>query len=120
MLRYAQTNVQANLRVVTEDVELGDVLLREGDAVMAVNSSANHDDAVFDAPDRLDLDRSHNPHLAFDHGLHYCVGAPLARVQLQEAVAGLLRRLPTLRAAAPPAWKTGLKTRAPRSLPVTW
>ncbi|MEV6671897.1 cytochrome P450 [Streptomyces sp. NPDC051172] len=120
LLRYAQTNVQANLRVVTEDVELGGVTLRAGDAVMAVNSSANHDEAEFDDPERLDFGRVHNPHLAFGHGVHHCVGAHLARVQLQEALAGLVRRLPALRAAAPPLWKTGLKTRAPRTLPVTW
>ncbi|WP_424888947.1 cytochrome P450 [Streptomyces sp. XH2] len=120
LLRYAQTNVQANLRVVTEDIDLGGVTLRAGDAVMAVNSSANHDEAAFEDPGRLDLGRVRNPHLAFGHGVHHCVGSHLARVQLQEALAGLVRRFPTLRAAAPPLWKTGLKTRAPRTLPVAW
>ncbi|WP_275462251.1 cytochrome P450 [Streptomyces noursei] len=120
LLRYAQTNVQANLRVATEDIELGGVTLRAGDAVMAVNSSANHDTAVFDSPEQLDLARTPNPHLAFGHGAHHCVGAQLARIQLQEALTGLVRRFPTLRATSPPTWKTGLKTRAPRTLPVTW
>ncbi|WP_116209354.1 cytochrome P450 [Streptomyces olivoreticuli] len=120
LLRYAQTNVQANLRVATEDVELGGVTIAEGEAVMAVNSSANHDETVFEDPGRLDLDRAHNPHLSFGYGVHHCVGAQIARVQLQEALAGLVHRLPDLRAAAPPRWKTGLKTRAPRTLPVTW
>ncbi|MEU3062909.1 cytochrome P450 [Streptomyces subrutilus] len=120
LLRYAQTNVQANLRVATEEVRLGGVRIAEGEAVMAINSSANHDESVFDAPDLLDLSREHNPHLGFGHGVHHCVGAQIARVQLQEALAGLVRRFPGLRAAAPPQWKTGLKTRGPRSLPVTW
>ncbi|MEU2869702.1 cytochrome P450 [Streptomyces olivoreticuli] len=120
LLRYAQTNVQANLRVATEDVELGGVTIAEGEAVMAVNSSANHDETVFEDPGRLDLDRAHNPHLGFGYGVHHCVGAQIARVQLQEALAGLVHRLPDLRAAAPPRWKAGLKTRAPRTLPVTW
>ncbi|GGZ86694.1 cytochrome P450 [Streptomyces subrutilus] len=120
LLRYAQTNVQANLRVATEEVRLGGVRIAEGEAVMAINSSANHDESVFDAPDLLDLAREHNPHLGFGHGVHHCVGAQIARVQLQEALAGLVRRFPGLRAAAPPRWKTGLKTRGPRSLPVTW
>ncbi|MEV7831924.1 cytochrome P450 [Streptomyces subrutilus] len=120
LLRYAQTNVQANLRVATEEVRLGGVRIAEGEAVMAINSSANHDESVFDAPDLLDLAREHNPHLGFGHGVHHCVGAQIARVQLQEALAGLVRRFPGLRAAAPPQWKTGLKTRGPRSLPVTW
>lgn len=87
---------------------------------MAVNSSANHDETVFDDPGLLDLDRDHNPHIGFGHGPHHCVGAQVARVQLQEALAGLVRRFPELRAAAPPEWKTGLSTRAPRTLPVTW
>ncbi|NED88333.1 cytochrome P450 [Streptomyces sp. SID11233] len=120
LLRYAQTNVQANLRVATEDVRIGGVRISAGEAVMAINSSANHDETVFDTPDILDLARDHNPHLGFGHGVHHCVGAPIARVQLQEAVSALVRRFPGLRAAAPPQWKTGLKTRAPRSLPVDW
>lgn len=118
LLRYAQTNVQANLRVATEEVRIGGVRVSAGEAVMAVNSSANHDETVFDTPDILDLARDHNPHLGFGHGVHHCVGAPIARVQLQEAVAALVRRFPGLRAAAPPQWKAGLKTGAPRSLPV--
>lgn len=120
LLRYAQTNVQANLRVATEDVRIAGIPIAEGEAVMAINSSANHDESVFDTPAVLDLTRGHNPHLAFGHGVHHCVGAQIARVQLQETLSGLLRRFPGLRAAAPPEWKTGLKTRAPRSLPVSW
>ncbi|MGC0415584.1 cytochrome P450 [Embleya sp. AB8] len=120
LLRYAQTNVQANLRVATEDLTLAGVRIGAGDAVMAINSAANHDETVFAAPEHLDLARTPNPHLSFGHGVHHCVGAQLARVQLQEALTALLARFPTLRAAAPPTWKTGLKTRAPRTLPVTW
>lgn len=120
LLRYAQTNVQANLRVATHDVEFGGTTIRAGEAVMAVNSSANHDETVFDDPEDLRLDRSPNPHIAFGHGAHHCVGAQLARVQLQEALTALVRRFPALRSAAPPTWKTGLKTRAPRTLPVAW
>ncbi|MGW4229978.1 cytochrome P450 [Streptomyces sp. NPDC004980] len=120
LVRYAQTNVQANLRVATEDIRMGGVRIAEGEAVMAVNSSANHDETVFESPGLLDLTRDHNPHLGFGHGVHHCVGAQIARVQLQEAVSGLVRRFPGLRAAGPPEWKTGLKTRGPRTLPVTW
>ncbi|WP_329179224.1 cytochrome P450 [Streptomyces sp. NBC_01477] len=120
LLRYAQTNVQANLRVATEAVDIGGVTIAEGEAVMAVNSSANHDESVFEHPGLVDFDRERNPHLAFGHGVHHCVGAPVARVQLQEALAGLTRRFPALRSAAPPSWKTGLGTRAPRTLPVAW
>ncbi|MFD6274644.1 cytochrome P450 [Streptomyces sp. NPDC060209] len=108
------------MRIATEEVRLGGVTIAEGEAVMAINSSANHDETVFRAPGLLDLDRDHNPHLAFGHGVHHCVGAPVARIQVQEALAGLVRRLPGLCAAAPPVWKAGLTTRAPRTLPVTW
>ncbi|MYS81525.1 cytochrome P450 [Embleya scabrispora] len=120
LLRYAQTNIQANLRVATEPLTLAGVDIAEGDAVMAINSSANHDESVFDTPEQLDLTRNPNPHLGFGHGVHHCVGAQLARVQLQEALTALTRRFPTLRSAAPATWKSGLKTRAPRTLPVTW
>ncbi|MFI1379736.1 cytochrome P450 [Embleya sp. NPDC020886] len=120
LLRYAQTNVQANLRVATEPMTLAGVRIAGGEAVMAVNSAANHDDSVFPDPEDLDLTRTPNPHLAFGHGVHHCVGAQLARAQLQEAVTALLHRFPTLRQAGPPTWKSGLKTRAPRTLPITW
>ncbi|TDC76473.1 cytochrome P450 [Streptomyces hainanensis] len=120
LLRYAQTTVGGNLRVATEDVTLGGVTIRAGEAVMAVMSSANHDETVFAEPEILDLTRTTHGHLAFGHGAHHCVGAPLARVQLQEALAGLIRHLPTLHAAGPPTWTSGLITRAPRTLPVGW
>ncbi|MFJ2960222.1 cytochrome P450 [Streptomyces sp. NBC_00669] len=120
LLRYAQATVGANLRVTTKAVSLSGVEIPAGEAVIALTSSANHDEDVYPAPDLLDLTRAAPAHLAFGHGAHFCVGAQLARVQLQEALAALVRRLPTLRAAGPPQWKRGQITRSPRTLPVRW
>jgi cytochrome P450 len=123
LLRYPQFTATGLLRVVTEDLELGGVMLRAGDAVMPIMSSANRDESVFTHADQLDLFRADNPHLTFGHGVHHCLGAQLARIELTEALGALLRRFPGLRLAGPehpPLWKTGLTIRAPRSLPVCW
>jgi cytochrome P450 len=123
LLRYPQFTATGLLRVVTEDLELGGVTLRAGEAVMPMMSSANRDESIFVNADQLDLFRTDNPHLSFGHGVHYCLGAQLARIELTEALDGLLRRFPGLRLAGPehpPLWKTGLTIRAPRSLPVCW
>ncbi|MGW0395568.1 cytochrome P450 [Streptomyces sp. NPDC003042] len=120
LLRYAQATVGGNLRVATEDVVLGGVTVKEGEAVLALTSSANHDESVYAEPGLLDLTRPAPAHLAFGHGAHFCVGAQLARVQLQEALAALVGRFPALRAAGPVHWTRGLVTRAPRNLPVEW
>ncbi|WP_406447439.1 cytochrome P450 [Streptomyces sp. NBC_00876] len=120
LLRYAQANVGANLRVATEDVELSGVTVKEGEAVIALTSSANHDEGVHTEPDLLDLTRAAPAHLAFGYGAHFCVGAQLARVQLQEAIAGLVGHFPGLRAAGPADWKRGQITRSPRTLHVRW
>ena len=77
---------------------------------------------MFADPDRLDFTRSPNPHLSFGHGPHHCLGAPLARMELQVGLATLLHRLP--RSARDRgrgiAWKRGLSVRGPSALPVTW
>jgi cytochrome P450 len=123
LLRYPQFTATGLLRVVIEDLELGGVTLRAGEAVMPIVSSANRDESIFTNADQLDLFRTDNPHLTFGHGVHHCLGAQLARIQLTEALGALLRRFPGLRLAGPehpPLWKTGLTIRAPRSLPVCW
>ena len=83
-------------RTATQDVELHGVTVREGQKVAALLGAANRDPAVFDAPDRFRADRDPNPHLAFGAGIHFCLGAPLARMELQVSVRALLQRVGAL------------------------
>ena len=110
-------------RVATEAVELCGVRIRPGETVFAPTVAANWDPDVFTDPGRIDFDRNPNPHVAFGHGVHHCLGAQLARMELQVALGVLLRRLPNLRLAvdeAEIAWKTGMQVRGPKALPVQW
>ncbi|HEY8532977.1 MAG TPA: cytochrome P450 [Micromonospora sp.] len=124
LMRWVPLGVGSTFaRYAREDVDLGGVRIRAGDAVIASLSSANRDETVFDDPERLDLTREVNPHVGFGHGVHHCLGAPLARMELQVALAALIDRLPGLRLAVPESeltWKSGLLVRGLRSLPVTW
>jgi cytochrome P450 len=101
LMRFTRLSDVGQLRVALEDVEIAGVLVRAGDGVMASIGSANRDPRAFAAPDRLDLARTPNPHLALGVGPHFCLGAQLARIELQEALWVLLRRFPGLRAARP-------------------
>ncbi|MFE6870409.1 cytochrome P450 [Kitasatospora sp. NPDC057692] len=115
-------------RLALEDVELGGTLIRAGDGVMAMLSTANRDDALFGAEGRLgvgevDLDRDSRRHVAFGFGVHQCLGQPLARAELQIALGTLFRRLPGLRPAAPEQeleFRTEALVYGLRSLPVAW
>lgn len=93
------------------------------DALLPAIQSANRDPHIFPHPDELDLTRPKNPHLTFGYGLHHRLGAPLARMELNVALTGLLRRFPRLRLAVPAdgvPWQKGLTVRRPRELPVAW
>ncbi|HLH21619.1 MAG TPA: cytochrome P450 [Chloroflexota bacterium] len=92
VLRY-ESPVQAVGRVAARDVELGGQTVPRGDLVLAWIGSANRDPAIFPDPDRFDVARTPNPHLAFGHGIHFCLGAPLARLEGRIALAILLDRL---------------------------
>ncbi|MFD5438012.1 cytochrome P450 [Kitasatospora sp. NPDC127067] len=115
-------------RVALEDVELGGTTVRAGEGVIAMLSTANRDEEVFGGADRLpvdelDLDRDARRHLAFGFGVHQCLGQPLARAELQIALATLFRRLPGLRLTVPRdelAFRTESFIYGMRSLPVTW
>ncbi|MFF4583272.1 cytochrome P450 [Streptomyces sp. NPDC001389] len=110
-------------RVATEDVEIGGVTIRAGEAVVYSLASANRDEDVFEDAGSLVLDRAVNPHLAFGQGPHFCLGAPLARAELQCALEALTTRLPALRLAVPQedlAWHEGMLVRGLVELPVTW
>jgi pimeloyl-[acyl-carrier protein] synthase len=112
--------VQRTGRVVQEDVELGGVALRRGDRISAYLGGANRDPDHFAEPDRLDITRTENQHLAFGGGIHYCVGAPLARVEAQLAINTLLRRFPNLTLPdAEPAWRQNALIRGLVALPLT-
>lgn len=111
------------VRVATEDVELGGQIVRAGEAVVVVMSSANRDEAVFDHSEEIDFSREGNAHIAFGHGAHHCLGAPLARMELQLAIGTLVRRLPTLRLAVPAdevPWRSQRVVRGVLALPVSW
>jgi unspecific monooxygenase len=101
------TPLQLFERWVLEDVEVHGVHVPKGAELGLVFGSANRDPAVFDAPDELRIDRDPNPHLTFGAGIHFCLGAPLARLELQTSFATVLRRLPTLEPADEPRWKPG-------------
>ena len=110
-------------RVTTAPVELSGTLIPAGSTVLPAFMVANRDPAVFTDPDGLDLNRPNNPHLAFGAGVHHCLGAQLARVELQEAMTGLLRRMPNLRLAVPESelrYTQGLVVRRLEALPLWW
>jgi pimeloyl-[acyl-carrier protein] synthase len=96
LLRY-DGPAQLISRSAVEDISLRGKLIRAGDSVVAMLGAANRDPAVFDQPDTLDVTREPNPHIAFGHGAHFCVGANLSRRETQIAVPALLRRFPNLR-----------------------
>lgn len=123
LLRFVPLLAVDQPHVAREDLTLGGVLIRAGETVVPSMNSANRDPEVFADPHRLDVTREHNPHLAFSHGSHHCVGAQLARLELVTALRSLLRRFPDLRQAVPDGelrWKAGVVLRGVESLPVRW
>jgi pimeloyl-[acyl-carrier protein] synthase len=107
------------VRIATRDDVLGGQNIRAGDRVIAVIGSANRDPAVFASPDTFDITRSPNPHLTFGYGTHFCLGAPLARLEAQIALPILHRRYPDMeRTVSDISWADGLTLRGPLNLPV--
>lgn len=110
-------------RLALEDVRLGEVLVKKGELVLVLVEAANFDPEAFVNPELLDLDREHNPHLAFGAGRHFCPATGLARAHAETALAALVERLPRLTLAVPPeqlVWRTGFIKRLPERLPVLW
>ncbi|WP_062216204.1 cytochrome P450 [Streptomyces sp. NBRC 109706] len=111
-------------RRATEDVELGGTLVRAGEAVLPSMMSANRDETAFPDAARIDFDRAPDvQHLSFSYGIHHCLGAQLARMELQVVTGTLFRRFPELRLAVPAEevpWREGAILRGPIRLPVTW
>ncbi|MEU7646220.1 cytochrome P450 [Streptomyces huasconensis] len=110
-------------RIATEDVEVGGVLVRRGEAVYVSYVAANWDDRCYPEPHRIDIDREGPPHLAFGYGPHHCVAPLLARMEAELLLTTLLTRLPDLRLAVTPEnvpWQKDVLIRGPVTLPVTW
>ena len=123
LLRYVSPVQFAPRRVALEDVRIGDVVIRKGDGVFALNPAANRDPAAFVDPDRFDVHRDASHHVAFGFGIHQCLGQILARIELQVVFPLLLRRLPNLCVAADAGeirFKDDMQIYGVHNLPVAW
>jgi cytochrome P450 PksS len=123
LLRFVCPVEMATERYAREDVTIAGTTIPRGELVLAVIGSANRDAEHFDHPDSLDLTRENNRHLAFGQGAHYCLGAPLARLEGQIAIGTLVRRMPGLRLNGRPdelRWRGGVILRGLEALPVSF
>jgi len=120
-LRY-DSSVQLTGRVALEDVELAGIEIAKGEAVLALVGAANRDPAVYPEPDRLDITRKNIRPLSFGGGIHFCLGAQLARIEAKIAIETLLRRLPGLSLDDPdrPDWRQTFVLRGLKKLPASW
>ncbi|MFF1556429.1 cytochrome P450 [Streptomyces sp. NPDC058279] len=122
LLRHAQPIQTTIRRFATEPVEFGGVVIPAGDTVLLCLASAHRDPARYPEPDRFDIHRADTAHLALGQGMHYCLGAPLARLQITLALRTVLDRFPGLRTARPAdelPWTTTFRFHALRELPLT-
>ncbi|MFE6619177.1 cytochrome P450 [Streptomyces sp. NPDC057740] len=120
-LRYEGPVENATFRFAAEPLEIAGVPIAQGDAVMVGLTAADRDGARFPQPDRFDIRRDTRGHLAFGHGIHYCLGAPLARLESRTAIRSLLERAPDLSLDGTPGdWLPGPLMRGVRRLPVRW
>jgi cytochrome P450 len=123
LLRFVCPVEMATERYAREDVTIAGTTIPRGELVLAVIGSANRDANHFDNPDSLDLTRENNKHLAFGLGVHYCLGAPLARLEGQIAISTLFQRMPNLRLSIAPdqlRWRSGFVLRGLEALPVSF
>ncbi|WP_037855063.1 cytochrome P450 [Streptomyces sp. NRRL S-340] len=123
LMRFVPLGSGGVARYALEDVELSGGVVRAGEPVVASNASANRDTAVYTCPEKLDLTRQEASHVGFGHGPHHCLGAQLARMELQVALRTLLERLPGLRLAGTAedlVWKAGAGVKGLQKMLVTW
>ena len=121
LLRFANPVNHVTARFTTEDLPIGDVVIPAGEQVLIAISSANRDPAQFPDPNCLDLGRDTSGHVAFGHGIHYCLGAPLARMEAEVALGALFARFPEISLAVPPQelrWRPVSLMNGLESLPV--
>ncbi len=121
LLRYTSPLDTASQRFAAENLKVDSVTIPQGHVVIALLGSANHDESQFREPETLDLKRDPNRHVAFGQGVHFCIGAPLARLEGQLALETLFRRFPSLRLARPAEtlrWRKSLIIRGLEELPV--
>ncbi|HLL37240.1 MAG TPA: cytochrome P450 [Streptomyces sp.] len=121
MLRWEGPVENATFRYAAEPLEIGGTRVEAGEPVMIGLTAGDRDDARYPDADRFDIRRDPRGHLAFGHGIHYCLGAPLARLEARTAIRTLLDRAPDLTLDGPPGdWLPGMLMRGMRSLPVRW
>lgn len=121
VLRF-EPSLLATYRTAFNDVEVGGKTIREGQRILTLLSAGNRDPAVFDDPDRFDIEREGKKHLSFGGGIHFCVGAELARLEGEIALSTLARRFPNLRVvdASDPQWREGFVFRGLSRLETVW
>lgn len=105
-------------RTATADTEIGGVLVKEGQKIASLLGSANRDETIFDRADELDLTREHNPHIGFGAGIHFCLGAPLSRIEMSASLPLLFERFPNLKLVATPKRRPTFVLRGYESIPV--
>lgn len=122
IVRYTNPVEEATERYASEDVTLHGVTIPKGEMVLPVLASANRDEQYFSNPDKFDITRQNNKHFGFGQGVHYCVGAPLARLEGQIALMNLIERIPHLQLGKPAntlRWRAAMTVRGLEALPVT-
>ncbi len=119
ILRF-DTPLHLFTRYALQDVEIGGVKLHLGDRIGLLLGAANRDANAFSEPDDLKFERASNPHVAFGAGIHFCIGAPLARLEMRLALPILFERLPSLRLTASPRYRDTFHFRSLEALPVAW
>jgi unspecific monooxygenase len=117
LMRY-DTPLQLFERWVLDEIEVAGTTIPRGAEIAMLFGSANHDPEVFETPEKLNLTRKENPHISFSAGIHYCIGAPLARIELAASMMALLEKAPTLTLAAEPKRKPNFVIRGLEGLPV--
>ncbi|WP_208614495.1 cytochrome P450 family protein [Streptomyces regalis] len=121
MLRHEGPVETATYRYAAEPLEIAGITVGKGEPVMVGLTAANRDASRYAAPDTFDIRRDARGHVAFGHGIHFCLGAPLARLEARTAIRSLLERAPGLAPDGPPGeWLPGMLVRGVRSLPVRW